>query len=108
MKSTMNLVAAAAVVLAPSAALAAPGTANGPPAPLSISPNHATKQPSQDCESLGNQPGNSLDASGSAFNFINGTAGGQYAGEQDTINNKNTASVSQYDVACEKNQSPQH
>jgi hypothetical protein len=30
-----------------------------------------------------------------------------YAGEQDGINNKNTASVSQYDVACLHNQSPQ-
>ena len=57
-----------------------------------------TGQPSQDCETLGNQPGNSMSAPGSAFN-PDGTAGGKYAGEQPQ-NSRNTASVSQYDVAC--------
>ncbi len=57
-----------------------------------------TGQPSQDCESLGNQPGNSMNAPGSAFN-PNGTAGTKYAGEQPQ-NSRNTASVSQYDAAC--------
>jgi hypothetical protein len=57
-----------------------------------------TGQPSQDCESLGNQPGNAISAPGSAFN-PSGTAGGVYAGEQPQ-NSGNTASVSQYDVAC--------
>jgi hypothetical protein len=57
-----------------------------------------TGQPSQDCESLGNQPGGSMSAPGSAFN-PNGTAGTKYAGEQPQ-NSRNTASVSQYDVAC--------
>jgi len=57
-----------------------------------------TGQPSQDCESLGNQPGNSMSAPGSAFN-PDGKAGSVYAGEQ-TQNSRNTASVSQYDVAC--------
>jgi hypothetical protein len=107
MKATLGLLAAAAVCFAPSAALAAPGTAKGPPAPLSISPAHATQQPSQSCEDLGNQPGNAFDASGSAFNFVDGTAGTVYAGNNDPINDKNTASVSQYDVACEMNNSPQ-
>jgi hypothetical protein len=103
----LNLLAAAAVALAPASVVAAPGTANGPPAPLSISPHHATQQPSQSCEDLLNQPGNSIDASGSAFN-PDGKAGAVYAGNHDPINDKNTASVSQYDVACEMNQSPQH
>jgi hypothetical protein len=107
MTRTFTLLATAAVALAPSVAFAAPGAANGPPAPLSISPHHATQQPSQSCEDLLNQPGNSIDASGSAFN-PNGKAGAVYAGNHDPINDKNTASVSQYDVACEMNQSPQH
>ena len=62
-----------------------------------------TGQPSQDCETLGNQPGGSMSAPGSAFN-PNGTSGGVYAGEQPQ-NSRNTASVSQYDVACAKNKS---
>ena len=57
-----------------------------------------TGQPNQSCEDLGNQPGRSISAPGSAFN-PNGTAGGVYAGEQPQ-NSRNTASVSQYDVAC--------
>ena len=58
----------------------------------------STGQPNQNCETLGNQPGNAISAPGSAFN-PNGTAGGKYAGEQPQ-NSNNTASVSQYDVAC--------
>jgi len=57
-----------------------------------------TGQPNQSCEDLGNQPGHSMSAPGSAFN-PDGTAGGKYAGEQPQ-NSRNTASVSQYDVAC--------
>ena len=57
-----------------------------------------TGQPNQDCETLGNQPGSSMSAPGSAFN-PNGTAGSKYAGEQPQ-NSRNTASVSQYDVGC--------
>jgi hypothetical protein len=106
MASTMNLLAAVAAVMTPAASLAVPPATHGPPAPLSISPNHDTGQPDQSCEDLANQPGNSIDASGSAFN-PDGHAGTMYAGEQDGINNKNTASVSQYDVACLHNQSPQ-
>ena len=105
--NTIKLLAAVAVACAPAGALGAPTTANGPPAPLSISPHHATQQPNQSCEELGNQPGNAFNASGSAFNFVDGTAGTVYAGNHDPINDKNTASVSQYDVACEMNNSPQ-
>jgi hypothetical protein len=57
-----------------------------------------TGQPNQSCEDLGNQPGRSISAPGSAFN-PEGTSGGVYAGEQPQ-NSRNTASVSQYDVAC--------
>ncbi len=57
-----------------------------------------TGQPNQNCETLGNQPGSSMTAPGSAFN-PNGTAGGVYAGNQPQSSG-NTASVSQYDVAC--------
>ena len=63
-----------------------------------------TGQPNQDCAAAGNQtPGNAASASGSAFN-PNGTAGGVYAGQQPQ-NSGNTASVSQYDVACANNKS---
>ena len=63
------------------------------------SPQHATGQPTQSCETTGSPPGHSDTAPGSAFNENGGTAGGKYAGEQ-TQNSRNTASVSQYDVAC--------
>ena len=64
------------------------------------SPAHITGQPNQTCGSASapNTPGNAASAPGSAFN-PSGTAGGVYAGEQ-TQNSRNTASVSQYDVAC--------
>jgi hypothetical protein len=61
-------------------------------------PQHMTGQPSASCETTGSPPGGSASAPGSAFN-PNGTAGTKYAGEQPQ-NQRNTASVSQYDVAC--------
>jgi len=61
-----------------------------------------TGQPKQSCQAganyPANTPGNSYNAPGSAFN-PNGTSGGVYAGNGSN-NNMNTASVSQYDVAC--------
>lgn len=61
-----------------------------------------TGQPKQSCQAganyPANTPGNSYNAPGSAFN-PNGNAGTHYAGSG-TNNNMNTASVSQYDVAC--------
>jgi hypothetical protein len=57
-----------------------------------------TGQPGKGCEDLGNQPGRSMSAPGSAFN-PDGKAGSVYAGEQPQ-NSRNTASVSQYDTAC--------
>lgn len=59
-----------------------------------------TGQPKQSCGSASapNRPGNAMSAPGSAFN-PNGNAGTHYAGQQPQ-NSGNTASVSQYDVAC--------
>jgi hypothetical protein len=106
MQRSMSLIAAAAIAVAPTAALATPGQSqgstngqgwihmNGPPA-------GQTGQPNQDCEELGTTPGNSADApgGGSPFAGAGSTAGSHYAGEQPQ-NSRNTASVSQYDVAC--------
>jgi hypothetical protein len=58
-------------------------------------PTH-TGQPGVECEDV--RPGRSANAPGSAFNE-EGKAGDRYAGEQPQ-NSRNTASVSQYDVAC--------
>ena len=76
-------------------AAAAAGTAMAGTAPA-----HTTGQPNQSCGSTSapSTPGNAASAPGSAFN-PNGKAGTVYAGQQPQ-NSKNTASVSQYDVAC--------
>lgn len=62
----------------------------------------AIGQPSQTCQNApnypANTPGGAFNAPGSAFN-PNGVAGSVYAGSG-ANNQKNTASVSQYDVAC--------
>jgi hypothetical protein len=106
MKATILLLGAATLALAPafaSAQTSPPGNGqyngnnywhtNGPA---------STGQPGADCEDIvangGSTPGNSSSAPGSAFN-PNGNAGTHYAGEQPQ-NSRNTASVSQYDVAC--------
>lgn len=102
MKRTTALIAALAMAAAPGAALSAP--ASTPPRSGDISPSHDTGQPNQSCEELGNQPGQSMSNDGSAFS-PDGKAGTVYAGEQTNINDKNSASVSQYDVACLHNQS---
>ena len=65
--------------------------------PTTVGPAR-TGQPNQSCELTPNTPGNSAAAPGSAFN-PSGRAGTVYAGEQPQ-NSRNTASVSQYDVAC--------
>lgn len=104
MKYSFTLFAAAAVALAPTVSLAAPTST--PPTSGSISPPVTTGQPNQDCEELGNQPGNSMNNNGSAFSPT-GQSGSVYAGEQTNVNDKNTVSVSQYDQACAVNQSPQ-
>jgi hypothetical protein len=60
----------------------------------------STGQPNQSCGSASapETPGHAASAPGSAFN-PNGQAGSVYAGQQPQ-NSRNTASVSQYDVAC--------
>ena len=115
------LAAAAALAIAPAPAAAtppsgSPSDAHGPPTATTAtptpsatgngggynhlnSPQHATGQPMQSCETTGSPPGHSGTAPGSAFNQDGGTAGSKYAGEQPQ-NSRNTASVSQYDVAC--------
>jgi hypothetical protein len=105
MKRVFATLAATAAALIPSATLGRPAAT--PPTSGSISPPVTTGQPDQDCEELGNQPGNSTDNNGSAFSST-GQSGTVYAGEQTNINDKNTVSVSQYDQACAVNQSPQH
>jgi hypothetical protein len=107
MKAIILFLGAAVTTLAPALASAqtAPGNGqtngrgywhtNGPT---------TTGQPNQDCQDLvasgeGAYPGNTPTAPGSAFNETNGNAGGMYAGSQPQ-NSRNTASVSQYDVAC--------
>jgi hypothetical protein len=105
MKHIAIFIAAGAIALAPAISFAAP--TNTPPGSGDISPAHETGQPNQSCEELGNQPGHAGSSdTGSAFS-PNGQSGTVYAGEQSGINDKNTASVSQYDVACLHNQSPQ-
>ena len=63
-------------------------------------PAHVTGQPNQSCGSASapNTPGYAESAPGSAFNPT-GVSGSMYAGQQPQ-NSRNTASVSQYDVAC--------
>ena len=104
MKSKLLSLSAAAMLLIPASASAqtAPGNGqtNGQGYDHSNGPT-STGQPSQDCEELiangdGSDPGNSASSGHSAFG---GSAGDVYAGSQPQ-NSRNTASVSQYDVAC--------
>ena len=97
MKLTIKLVGAAAIALAPAISLAAP------PAPGSISPNHETGQPGVECEDEGaTVPSQSGRDPGPGSPFLNeeSVSGAHYAGHQPGINDKNTASSSQYDIAC--------
>ena len=101
MKATILTVGAAALLCAPALASAAP--ANSTSGPNHMNGPATTGQPGQDCAALmasndGSTPGQSASAPGSAFN-PDGTSGSKYAGEQPQ-NSRNTASVSQYDVAC--------
>lgn len=96
MKHTITLFAAGIIALAPGAAFAAP------PASGSISPNHETGQPSVECEEGGTAPSQSGREPGPGSPFLNedSVAAAHYAGHQPGINDKNTASNSQYDIAC--------
>jgi hypothetical protein len=98
MTRTVTLFAATILSLSPALALSTP------PAAGSISPNHETGQqvPPLECEDgtvpsqSGREPG-----PGSPFQE-DSVSGDHYAGQRDGINNKNTASESQYDIACFK------
>ncbi len=104
MKSNLLYLGAAAMVLTPSLAAAAPAQ------PSNTQTNTQTPvaqgQPNQSCQEIngGNTgpsyPGHTSTAPGSAFNETDGISGGLYAGSQPQ-NSNNPASISQYDVACE-------
>jgi len=102
MKHTITLVAASAIAVAPIPAFAAP------PASGSISPNHETGQQvggedGLECDEGGAAPSQSGREPGPGSPFQEDSiSGSHYAGEQAGINDKNTASVSQYDLACFK------
>lgn len=110
MRKITTLLGAGALVLGPALGIATPSY-SAPPAPGSISPQHVTGQQVGDqvldgleCDE-GTPPGNSADEhgnttiNGSPFAEGSSVSGAHYAGEQ-TQNQKNTASVSQYDIAC--------
>ena len=97
MKRVITLIVMTTMAMAPGMALAVP------PSSGSISPNHETGQPGLECEDegavipgwqSGRDPG-----PGSPFQE-DSVSGSHYAGEQPGINDKNTASSSQYDTAC--------
>ena len=111
-KAKLLVIGAAAMAFAPGIASAAPGgngsTSTG--STTGVGYDHlngpsSTHQPSQSCQDIngGNTgpsyPGNTTTAPGSAFNETDGIAGSVYAGNV-TQSQRNTASVSQYDVAC--------
>jgi hypothetical protein len=103
MRKSVALFAATVVALAPTAAFSA---GNGPPASQSISPAHTTGQQNLECEDGGIAPGNPDRDLGPGSPFQeDSVSGSHYAGEQVGINDKNTASSSQYDIACFR---PQH
>ena len=86
---------------------AASAVAIAPPAPGSISPNHETGQQvgedGLECEEGGSAPSQSGRDPGPGSPFQEDSiSGAHYAGEFANINDKNTASVSQYDLACFK------
>lgn len=113
-KSMTTIAAACALSLVTASALAAPGMRGGAagaatshvtaPAkptttattttarPTTTQKATTTGRPNASCEDLGNQPGNSITAPGSAFN-PNGVSGGVYS------------ETSQYDVACARSHS---
>jgi hypothetical protein len=100
MTRRITLLAAGAIILSPVVALT---TASSQPAPGSISPNHDTGQqvPPLECDEGGAAPSQSGREPGPGSPFQEDSiSGSHYAGEQPGINDKNTASISQYDVAC--------
>src|SRR5438132_4415102 len=109
MRATFRIVGAAAMAFAPafSSAQTAPGQGQYSGSGYwHTNSGNANGQPGARCEDLiagnmGATPGNSASApgGGSPFSGESSTAGSHYAGTQPQ-NSRNTASVSQYDVAC--------
>lgn len=114
MKARILLIGAVAVALTPSIAAAQTPPGNGylnGTGYNHLNSGNATGQPGQTCQDLiasnmGATPGNSGSSpgSGSPFDFADTKSGANYAGSAPQ-NSRNTASVSQYDVAC-SNQTP--
>jgi hypothetical protein len=114
MKATILLLGATAMILTPTFAGAQTAPGNGQfngTGYNHMNSGNAIGQPRQSCQDLilsgmGATPGNSGSApgSGSPFDFADTKAGSHYAGSAPQ-NSRNTASVSQYDVAC-ANQRP--
>src|SRR5262249_12453612 len=114
MKS-IHLITASALLAISAVAFAAPGRGMATHQPATATPGthpttttattvrgpSRTGQPGASCGSATapNTPGNAASAPGSAFN-PDGNAGTQYAGQKPQ-NSRNTASVSQYDSACQ-------
>jgi hypothetical protein len=105
MKATILLLGAATLALAPafaSAQTSPPGNGqyNGNNY-WHLNSGNANGQPGASCEDAGVTPGNagSAPGGGSPFTGEDSKAGQKYAGSQPQ-NSRNTASVSQYDVAC--------
>lgn len=108
MKATILLLGAATLAVAPAFASAqtAPGNGqNNGKGYWHTNSGNANGQPGASCEDVvaagGSTPGNSANApgGGSPFSGEGSTSGSHYAGTQPQ-NSRNTASVSQYDVAC--------
>ena len=109
MKSTFLLLGAVAITMTPTLASAQTAPGNGQfngAGYHHMNSGNATGQPGQTCQDLiasgmGETPGNagSSPGGGSPFDFAVTNAGSHYAGSQPQ-NSRNTASVSQYDVAC--------
>lgn len=110
MKATTLLLGVTAMALSPMPAMAQLNPAPGNGQFNGTGYNHmnsgnAYGQPGDTCQDIiaagGSSPGNagSSPGSGSPFDFADTKSGAQYAGS--SVNNaRNTASVSQYDVAC--------
>jgi hypothetical protein len=108
MKRVITLMAATAIAFSPAAAFGqtAPGNGqNNGKGYWHMNGPTSTGQPGADCEEIvadgGSTPGHSGSApgGGSPFTGEDSTSGSHYAGSQPQ-NSRNTASVSQYDVAC--------
>jgi hypothetical protein len=108
MKLTYSFLIGSALALTSTYAVAAPGSKPAPQQTTAATQQGSTQlrgpsttgQPNASCETSpgASTPGRASNAPGSAFN-PDGTAGSVYAGQQPQ-NSRNSASVSQYDVAC--------